>query len=275
MDRIFDLQAMAYFIDTCHQSWLKGWNERNGGNMSYRMKPEEAAAVQPFLHEGGEARPIGVSVPNLANEYFIVTGSGKFYKNILREPENNICIVRIDEKGETYSIVWGLAQGGVPTSELPTHLLNHSVKKATTNGEYRVIMHAHPANTVALTFLLPLEDKVFTRNIWEMITECPIVFPAGIGVLPWMVCGSSDIAVATAEKIRRYDAVIWSHHGIFCAGPDFDVTFGLMDTIEKAAEILIKVNSCGGKKQFISPAQILALSEPYSVNIDKTMFEEE
>lgn len=273
MDNVLELKAVKMFIDTCHQSWLKGWNERNGGNMSYRMKAEEVDAIKTSFDYSRDFKPITLSLPNIAGEYFIVTGSGKFFKNILREPENNICIIEVDDKGENWRIVWGLKEGGVPTSELPTHLLNHSIKKETTNGEYRVIMHAHPANIIALTFLLPLEDKVFSREIWEMITECPIVFPAGIGVLPWMVCGSSDIAVATGEKIKQFDAVIWSHHGIFCAGPDFDVAFGLMDTIEKAAEILIKVMSCGGKKQFISAEQILALSEPYNVNIDKNMLD--
>ena len=106
-----------------------------------------------------------------------------------------------------------------------------------------------------------------------MVTECPIVFPAGIGVVPWMVCGSSDIAYATGEKIKQFDAVIWSHHGIFCCGQDFDVAFGLMDTIEKSAEILIKVMSCGGKKQFITREQILALAEPYNVPIDPGMLD--
>lgn len=273
MENVLGLKAVRKFVDTCNQSWLKGWNERNGGNMSYRMKDDEVKEIAHLLCDKSEWRPIGITVENLANEYFTVTGSGKFYMNVKNEPENNICIVRVDEKGENYKIVWGLNEGGVPTSEFPTHLLNHSIKKEKTNGKHRVIMHAHPANIIALTFLLPLEDKVFTREIWEMITECPIVFPAGIGVVPWMVCGSSDIAVATGEKIKQFDAVIWSHHGIFCSGEDFDVAFGLMDTIEKAAEILIKVMSCGGKKQFITSEQILALSEPYNVNIDKTMLE--
>ena len=273
MDNVLELKTVKMFVDTCHQSWLKGWNERNGGNMSYRMKAEEVEAIRGSFDFSGEFKPITVTLPNIAGEFFIVTGSGKFYKNVLREPENNICIIEVDDKGENYRIVWGLKEGGVPTSELPTHLLNHSIKKDSTNGAYRVIMHAHPANIIALTFLLPLEDKVFTREIWEMITECPIVFPAGIGVLPWMVCGSSDIAYATGEKIRKYDAVIWSHHGIFCCGPDFDVAFGLMDTIEKAAEILIKVMSAGGKKQFITADQIMALAEPYNVNIDKNMLD--
>lgn len=273
MNSILELKFVKYFIDTCHQSWLKGWNERNGGNMSYRMKPEEVAECEKFYSYDAPEKPIGLCVPSLAGECFMVTGSGKYYKNILREPENNICIVKLDEKGENYRIVWGLNEGGVPTSELPTHLLNHAIKKELTNDEYRVIMHAHPANIVALTFILPLDDKTFTREIWEMITECPIVFPAGIGVLPWMVCGSADIAYATGEKIKKYDAVIWAHHGIFCAGPDFDTAFGLMDTIEKSAEMLVKVMSCGGKKRCITLEQILALSEPYNVNIDKTMLE--
>ena len=274
MENVLELKAVRTFIDTCHQSWLKGWNERNGGNMSYRMTSAEAGEVADLLAPKSGWKSIGLSLPNLAGEYFIVTGSGKYYKNILREPENNICILQLDKKGENYRIVWGLESGGVPTSELPTHLLNHSIKKEKTNGAYRVIMHAHPANTVALTFLLELDDKTFTRAIWEMITECPIVFPAGIGVVPWMVCGSADIAVATGEKIQKYDAVVWAHHGIFCAGPDFDTAFGLMDTIEKAAEILIKVLSCGGKRQSITKEQILALSGPFKVDIDEAMFED-
>ena len=271
MSKVLDLKVVKMFIDTCHQSWLKGWNERNGGNMSYRMKNEEVEEIKSEFSYDKEFQPIGISLPGIAGEYFIFTGSGKYYKNILREPENNICVVEVDGKGENYRVVWGLKEGGRPTSELPTHLLNHSIKKEKTNGEYRVIMHAHPANIVALTFLLPLEDKVFSREIWEMITECPIVFPAGIGVVPWMVCGSTDIAYATGEKIKQFDAVVWAHHGIFCCGQDFDVAFGLMDTIEKAAEILIKVMSCGGKKQFITSEQILALQEPFGVNIDKNM----
>ena len=66
---------------------------------------------------------------------------------------------------------------------LPTHLMNHEVKKKLTNGRHRVIYHAHTTNTIALTFVLPLDDKVFTRELWESATECPVVFPDGVGVV--------------------------------------------------------------------------------------------
>ena len=266
---MLELKFIQKFLITINNEWLKGWTERNGGNMSYRMSGDEIKEAAPYADMSAPFSPIGISVPDLANEWFVITGSGKYSMNTLREPENNIAIIRLDDKGENYSIVWGLCDGGRPTSELPTHMLNHSIKKQTTGGKNRVVLHAHPANIIALTFLLPLDDKVFTREIWGMITECPVVFPAGIGVLPWMVCGSSDIAVATGEKIKQYDAVIWSHHGIFCTGDSFDSAFGLMDTIEKAAEILIKVMSCGGKKRDITPEQILALEEPFNISVNK------
>lgn len=100
--------------------------------------------------------------------------------------------------------------------------MNHEVKKKLTNGKHRVIYHAHTTNTIALTFVLPLDDKVFTRELWESATECPVVFPDGVGVVPWMVPGRREIAVKTAELMKKYDVVIWAHHGMFCSGEDFD-----------------------------------------------------
>ena len=33
--------------------------------------------------------------------------------------------------------------------------------------------------------------------------------------------------------MKKYDLAIWAHHGMFAAGFDFDLTFGLMHTAEK------------------------------------------
>ena len=270
--KVLDAAFVKGFMQMAEDGWQKGWHERNGGNLSYRIRPEEIESVKEELNPG-EWIAIGTEVPLLGGQYFLITGTGRYFQNVMRKPAESFGIIELDEKGENYRICWGLENGGRPTSEIPTHLMNHEVKFRVTNGAHRVIYHCHPVNTIALTFVLPLTDEVFTREIWEMITECPIVFPAGIGVVPWMVCGSSDIAYATGEKIKQFDAVIWSHHGIFCCGQDFDVAFGLMDTIEKSAEILIKVMSCGGKKQFITREQILALAEPYNVPIDPGMLD--
>ena len=108
-----------------------------------------------------------------------------------------------------------------------------------------------------------------------MATECPVVFPSGIGVVDWMVPGGRDIAVATSELMKQYDVAIWAHHGIFCSGEDFDLTFGLMHTVEKAAEILVKVLSMRPDKlQTITAQNFRDLAVDFNVELpEKFLYE--
>ena len=265
---ILDVKFVQGFVRMCNDGWLQGWHERNGGNLSYRIKPEEVEEVKPYFHELGEWKPIGTTVPDLANEYFMVTGSGKYFRNVILDPEDTSCIIELDDKGENYRILWGLCNGGRPTSELPSHLMNHEVKKKASNGAHRVIYHAHTTNVIALTFVLPLKDEIFTRELWEMATECPVVFPSGVGVVGWMVPGGRDIAVATSELMKKYDVAIWAHHGMFASGEDFDLTFGLMHTVEKSAEILVKTLSMSlTKLQTITPQNFRDLAKDFHVSL--------
>jgi len=274
---ILDVKFVQGFIRMCDDGWKQGWHERNGGNLSYRIKPEEVEEIRQFLHRPGEWKEIGTCVPQLGGEFFMVTGSGKYFRNVALAPEDSTCIIELDEKGENYRIWWGLVNGGRPTSELPSHLMNHEVKKAASNGTHRVIYHAHTANIIALTFVMPLDGRVFTRELWEMATECPVVFPSGIGVVGWMVPGGRDIAVATSELMKEYDVAIWAHHGMFCSGEDFDLTFGLMHTVEKSAEILVKVLSMGRDKlQTITPQDFRDLAADFNVTLpEKFLYEKE
>ena len=163
--KILESKFVRGFIKMADDGYQQGWHERNGGNLSYRLKPEEVEMIKPRLNAPGEWTPIGVEVPGLAGEFFLVTGSGKYFRNIIVDPEVCLAIIELDETGTNYRIRWGLVEGGRPTSELPTHLMNHEVKKKLTNGRHRVIYHAHTTNTIALTFVLPLDDKVFTREL--------------------------------------------------------------------------------------------------------------
>lgn len=79
--------------------------------------------------------------------------------------------------------------------------------------------------------------KKLTHSLWEMCTECMVVFPDGIGVLPWMVCGTNEIGIATAEKMKEFRLVVWGQHGIYGCGKDLDEAFGLIETVEKAAQL--------------------------------------
>ena len=266
--KILDTKFVRGFIKMADDGFQQGWHERNGGNLSYRLKEEEVEEIRPRLNDHGEWKPIGASVPGLAGEFFLVTGSGKYFRNIIVDPEACLTIIELDSKGENYRIRWGLVEGGRPTSELPAHLMNHDMKKRVTGGKHRVIYHAHTTNIIALTFVLPLEDKIFTRELWESATECPVVFPDGVGVVAWMVPGGLDIAVETSKLMESYDVAIWAHHGMFCSGEDFDLTFGLMHTVEKSAEILVKVLSIRPDKlQTITADNLRQVADGFHVNL--------
>ena len=264
-----DLSVMRRYIRMCEDGWLQGWHERNGGNLTYRLTAAEYGECLAFVNPTpGPWVSLGVTAKNLAGEHFIATGSGKYFRNVALNPEDSLCLVEISAAGDQYRILWGLVNGGRPTSEFPTHIMNHSVRVAATAGACRVIYHAHTPSVIALTYVLPLTSRDITRVLWQSATECPVVFPGGVGVVPWMVPGGAGIALATCELMKTFDAAIWAHHGTFASGPDFDTTFGLMHTLEKAADIFIRAMSCGmGIRQTISDDNLRAIARDFGVTL--------
>ena len=50
--RIVDAEFVREFIRLTDDGYRKGWHERNGGNLTYRVRPEEVDIVRPAC-EGG------------------------------------------------------------------------------------------------------------------------------------------------------------------------------------------------------------------------------
>jgi rhamnulose-1-phosphate aldolase len=244
--------------------WLKGWDERNGGNVSLRLLDSDLEPYVAMLHHG-RTLPIGEKINGLGGQCFLVTGSGKYLRNVQLDPEENLGVVRVAEDEESIQSIWGLRGDGVPTSELSAHLKSHRARQQVTGGTNRVIMHCHATNLIAITYVLDLSPAVITRALWEMSTECLVVFPEGVGVLPWMVPGTGTIGAATAESMRLHPLTLWPFHGVFGSGATLDEAFGLIDTAEKAAEILVKVLSMGRVKHTIQTQELLALTERFQV----------
>lgn len=249
-----DLGFVREFCRMCDNGFRQGWHERNGGNLSYRLTEADVMAARQFFSAEPRAWVrMGVRGEELAGESFLVTGSGKFMRNVFDDPEHSIGIVQINETGDAFRIVWGLLDDARPTSEFESHYMNHCVAARRTDGAARVIYHAHTPGIIEMSFIVPLEDRAFSRTLWQMMTECVVVFPQGVGVVPWMVPGGPAIAEVSSELMKSYDAIVWAHHGIFGAGADFDTTFGLVHTIEKAAELYIAARAAnGGSDAFLN-----------------------
>ena len=85
-----DIPVIRGFMRMCNDGWQQGWHERNGGNLTYRMRPEEVEACRPFFTAPREWNEMGVAAENLGGEYFITTGSGKFLRNVKMPQMNGI-----------------------------------------------------------------------------------------------------------------------------------------------------------------------------------------
>lgn len=263
---ILDAPFVVETVRTASNMYRLGWDERNGGNISYMLNETQVAE---YLDVKKAIRTIDINfeAKELAGKIFIVTGSGKYFKNVEFAPETNLGIIKICENGTQADVLWGFKDGGRPTSELPAHLMSH-IERLAVDPLHRVIMHTHSTNTLAMTYTLELSDRAFSRTLWQMSTECIVVFPEGVGVLPWMLCGNAEIGRATAEKMKEYRLCVWAMHGIFGAGRDLDETFGLIETVEKAATIYTAI---GSKKVLntIQDSELKTLAEAFGVEYRK------
>lgn len=263
-DNIFNDPIFLQTRKICKLMYQKGWNERNGGNISvilgdnYNLPSSEQYALKE--------NKLSIPMKLLANKYILITCAGKYLKNVYDEPQENLAIIRISPRGDSYRIVWGKPENK-PTSEIITHLLAHQIRLKK-DKEHSVIIHNHATNIEAMTFLEKLEDKNFSNILWKMQTESIIAFPEGVGVLPWMICGNEEIGIATAEKMKSYKLVIWAHHGILGAGRNLDETFGLIETAEKAAEIYIKIYN-KRVKQILTNSQLKELALAFKLNFNE------
>jgi rhamnulose-1-phosphate aldolase len=241
-----------------------GWDERNGGNVSLRIDAEDLAQFDD-VKDVIRNIPIKFDATALAGDYFLVTGTGRYFKNVIKYPDRDAGLVKIAADGRSVDLYWGFNDGGQPTSEFPSHLMTH-IERLKQDSDQRVVMHCHPTNLIGLSFTQPLEEKGLSKLLWKMQAESLVVFPEGLGVIPYMTPGTNDIGAATAAKMAEFRVVMWPHHGIFAAGDSMDETFGLIETVEKAALIYTTIQAQGGKiLQSITDDDLRDLAKSFGV----------
>ena len=263
MKNILEAKFMVDTVRTLTNLYRLGWDERNGGNLSFLLYDED---IDGYLNTDEVIReiPMSFDASAIKGKIFLVTGTGKYFKNVQYDPAENLGIIRISDKGNTAELLWGFSDGGRFTSELPAHLMSHMVRLEI-DPEHRVVMHTHPTNTIAMSLVHDISPRAFTRTLWQMQTESIVVFPEGVAVLPWMVCGTNDIGVATAEQLRDQRLCVWTAHGIYGTGKTLDEAFGLIETVEKAAQLYM-LSAGLGIKNGINDKQLRALAATFGLD---------
>ena len=237
MKDILTAPFIRELCELCGHMYRLGWDERNAGNVSLLLDEEEAAR---HLDTARVLRRFSLDFDAgaMAGRLLLVTGTGEYFRTLSRDPEKSLGILRIAESGRKAELLWGYREGRRFTSELASHILSHKARLAADPG-HRVVLHSHPTHLVAMTAVCGGDEREFTRALWKSCSECIMVFPEGVGLLPWMPFGTAAIGEATAQKMARHRLVVWPLHGIYGAGRSMDEAFGLIEVAEKAAQLYL------------------------------------
>lgn len=124
MKDILQMNEMVELVRMVTNMYQHGWDERNGGNVSVLLD-ENTLAQYLDLSKVIRTIPTGFEAPELDGRYFLVTGTGKYFKNVQYDPALNLGIVRLVDRGRTAELLWGFTDGGKFTSEFPAHMMSH------------------------------------------------------------------------------------------------------------------------------------------------------
>ena len=242
--------------------WQNGWAERNGGNITVNVTDlvDDEIRQLPAI---SEVIQIGVTLPALKDCYFYCKGTGKRMRDLARWPMDNGSIIRILDDCASYVII---ADNPVmPTSELPSHLTVHAnlIEKG---SNYKATVHTHPIELVAMSHSKKFLGKdVLTKILWSMIPETKAFCPLGLGIVPYELPGSKELADATLRELEDYDVVMWEKHGVFAKGLDVMDAFDQIDVLSKSAKIYIDSKAMGFEPEGMSDEQLAEMTLAFNL----------
>lgn len=246
--------------------WQKGWAERNGGNLTLNITEYVDGQMKAMPAISG-VLPIGVTLPNLKGCWFYCKGTGKRMRDLACDPMSAGSIIRILDDCASYEIVADSVI--VPTSELPSHLALQDYAIAQ-GSNYKATLHTHPIELIAMSHSQEfLDSKHLTEVLWSMIPETLAFAPLGIGVVPYALPSSVELADATLELMKRYDVVLWEKHGTVAVGPDMMEAFDQTDVLNKAACIYMAGKNFGFTPEGMTPEAVKEIRDVFKLPDNK------
>ncbi len=246
-------RRVAEVAEVAGYLWQKGWAERNGGNITINITPqvdEEIRRLPPI----SDRMALGRTMEHLQGSYFFCKGTNRRMRDLARWPMEHGSVIRITDDCAHYEII---ADKPVkPTSELASHLSVHNFLIGE-GSPYKAVMHTHPIELVAMSHNPAfLEKDRLTYLLWSMIPETRAFCPRGLGIVPYRMPSSFELADATIAELAEYDVVMWEKHGVLAVGTDIMEAFDMVDTLSKSAQIYMTARAMGFEPEGTTLAQM-------------------
>jgi len=217
----FDLiKKIAYTI------WQKNWAEGSSGNLSMLIEKIPEKTEKPLYNF-----QLDRELPFLKDRMVLITISG----SRMRELSDDDLALLFVEKREVYQF------GGRnrASSEWRAHLFLHNYLQEV-RSEERVVMHSHLPRMIALSHLFQNQEEL-SNKLLSVLHELTISFPTGIGLIDYLLTGSTELAEETVRKAKDFRMIVWKAHGVITFGKDLQSVYDQLEMIENAAFILLEL----------------------------------
>jgi rhamnulose-1-phosphate aldolase len=219
----------------------KGWAEGNGGNLSVRIDlPLNKWWISEDKPDVVSKYPLQIEFPNLENEFILIKGAGKRMRDILKKPDQTLCIGKV--VGKEFHTYWPVDDSIKPSSEINSHLAiqNYLIKS---NKKQKTVLHTHPTELTAISNLMEVSNAPKLNYFLKSVNPSVSIFlPEGIGYIPFEIPTSVGLMEKTMNLIDRYNLILWAKHGVICKGTNLMECFDLIDIVNKSAKYLLATN---------------------------------
>ena len=96
-----------------------------------------------------------------------------------------------------------------------------------------------------------------------MIPKTKAFCPRGLGIIPYEMPSSIDLAEATLKELDDYDVVMWEKHGVVSVSTDIMEVFDMVDTLSKSAQIYINSKCMGYEPEGMSDEQMAEMTRAF------------
>jgi rhamnulose-1-phosphate aldolase len=209
-----------------------------------------------------------VPAPDLAGATIIATGSGRRLRDIADEPTANLAAIIVEDGGKTGKMFTSVdCPFKRVTSEFNSHLAVHHDQMRSRPLRLHAIIHAQPTYLTFLSHISKYQDERYLNtHLLRWQPETILNFSEGIGILPFLLPGSTHLMLETMICLRDHQVVVWSQHGVMARADESIVhALDLVEYIETAAQYEVLNLFSGEESSGLSPENIRAVANSWNV----------
>lgn len=247
-----------------------GASEGASGNLSVFLRGP--AQPDPMFTQS-EAFELPFEVPELAQGWCIVTGSGTRSRDLDQAPAACLGCLQFDEYGRSARLWFSPTRRFARiTSEFNSHLSVHRDHVGRGDLTFHAVVHAQPRKLVYLSHLATYQDPTYlNQRLLRWQPETLLNLPEGIALVPFLMPSGSELMRASEMALHTHRIAIWAKHGVMARSSDSVLhATDLIEYLETAAayECLDKI--MGGEAQGLTNEELRRICATYS--IEQTLF---